>query len=138
MITKELICKGELKSLIESHPDLFSEKLYASNEFNYFVIWLIREKVKGKQSKFHAYLEVIQDDPGTMLQWNEEDLIETQDRVLIGEVIYSFLTKKNFFQCLYFTTEMESQITRVHAFLLQYEELYPRNIVDKKLVFWAY
>jgi hypothetical protein len=48
MITKELICKGELKSLIESHPDLFSEKLYASNEFNYFVIWLIREKVKGK------------------------------------------------------------------------------------------
>ena len=48
MITRENIMKGELGPLIEQNPELFSEKMYASNEFNYFVVFLIRERIKDK------------------------------------------------------------------------------------------
>lgn len=56
LINKERIINGELKELITSNYSLFDEKLYPSNEFNIFSVFLIYEKLKGKNSFYFPYL----------------------------------------------------------------------------------
>ena len=46
----------EIGPLIEKNPQIFDEKIYSSNEFNYFVVFLIKEKLKEKESFYYPYL----------------------------------------------------------------------------------
>lgn len=56
LINKQRIINGELKDIINSNYSLFDEKLYPSNEFNIFVVFLIYEKLKGENSFFYPYI----------------------------------------------------------------------------------
>ena len=69
LINKQRILNGELRDLINTNYSLFDEKLYPSNEFNIFVVFLIYEKLKGKSSFFFPYIQIIQENPYTMLDW---------------------------------------------------------------------
>lgn len=50
IITRYTVLKSDVGKLVEDNPNIFDEKIYQSNEFNYFVVFLIREKLKGKDS----------------------------------------------------------------------------------------
>lgn len=56
IINKKSIMRSDIGPLIEKYPKIFNEKVYSSNEFNYFVVFLIHEKLKGKKSFFYEYL----------------------------------------------------------------------------------
>jgi hypothetical protein len=87
IINKKSILASEIGFLIEKNPKIFNEKVYSSNEFNYFVVFLIYEKLKGKKSFWYEYIDIIQEDAETMITWQEKDLLETEDIHLIGEVL---------------------------------------------------
>ena len=56
VINNQKIMESELKDLINNNPTLFDEKAYPSTEFNIFVIYLIKERLKGATSFYHPYL----------------------------------------------------------------------------------
>ena len=56
IINRQRIMETEIGPLIEKNPQIFDEKIYSSNEFNYFVVFLIKEKLKEKESFYYPYL----------------------------------------------------------------------------------
>lgn len=59
IITKKKILDSDIGHIVKKHEKVFDEEIYGSNEFNSFAAFIIREKIKGENSFYYPYVDVM-------------------------------------------------------------------------------
>lgn len=103
LISLKKIKKGELSEIFKDrdNSDLFNDKQAGDAEFNIIATYLIYEKLKGEESFFKPYFDIIERSY-TMYDWTEEEVAKTECSEIIDEVAIlqkNFNLKKNY-HCL--------------------------------------
>lgn len=82
LFTSKLAYESELKPVFDQFPELFGKPILAMATF---IIW---EKFKGNQSKWHIFLTGQPRENFVLQDWSEEELEELQDLRIVYDVYF--------------------------------------------------
>jgi hypothetical protein len=69
--------KGELKDLYNANAHMFDATQNPDAEINVLAIFVLYEKLKGENSFFHPYLNLVENSY-TLFDWTKFDVAETE------------------------------------------------------------
>lgn len=64
------IAQGELVNVFEYYPEHFDLNKNSDSEFNILSLFVLREKIKGKDSDFYPYLNLVEKSY-TFYEWSK-------------------------------------------------------------------
>lgn len=84
--TRHLQANAMLTSVFDRHPEVFSETARDSADCKY-IVYMLWEQSKREESVWFSFFNSLPRDPGTLMDWADEELEELQDDLLIVDTI---------------------------------------------------
>lgn len=124
MLNSSSFVPAELEQLFIAHPDLFSIPSREHEDYR-MLSYILFEYCKGMQSFWYYYLSSLPNDPETVTEWNEKELLELQDSNFVNDL----LARKHW------NVACCRELTRVFNLHL---EVFRNYTVDFHLVYWCW
>jgi len=134
IINTEVAYCSELNHIFKENPKLFSKKENSRYWEDYIMMsYILYEKQKGEKSFWYPYLSILSEDYDCLLNWDEEEINEVQDKILIDDAESQFTEVtdcwEDWYDCLkkypeYFEEEYISFVQFKWCYILIYTRLF--------------
>eukprot|EP00826_Nyctotherus_ovalis_P034336 TRINITY_DN2841_c0_g1_i6.p1 TRINITY_DN2841_c0_g1~~TRINITY_DN2841_c0_g1_i6.p1 ORF type:complete len:256 (+),score=52.17 TRINITY_DN2841_c0_g1_i6:68-835(+) len=137
---------SELNPIFKASPKLFSDRLNPRYwEENIMITFILYEKHKGAKSFWHPYINILPEHCDCLLNWEDEEIEEVQDKILVADAEAQFTEMANcweeWYNCLknypqYFTEDTISFAQYKWCYMLIYTRLFGKLYGDNRWSLW--
>lgn len=126
IMNTKIAFRSELNPIFRANPKLFSDRLNPRYwEENMMITFILHEKHKGSKSFWYPYLNVLPEHCDCLLNWEDEEIEEVQDKILIADAEAQF-------------TEMANCWEQWHNCLRNYPHHFPEDFTCFAQYKWCY